>query len=594
MTSEPSPKRHILTVALEDYFQVGAFNSVIQRGQWYRFETRLEKNADRTLDLLDRNGIKATFFVLGWIADRFPELVRKVADRGHEIASKGYFHRGIRQMTPDEFKDDCLRSREALERASGQRVVGYRVAHEWFHEQDLWALDALAELGFEYDSSIAPIGRTFAKEPFRRYLHQHRSGEKTITELPISTGRILGIQMPIAGGNYVRQLPAMLIRRAVSNWHQNVEAPLVVYFHVWELDPEQPKIMAGGWLSRLRHYRNLHKMEGYLEYFFQRYSFTGAADYLGLSLESGKALEPLPNSKPTSRMWQTEGAVDSDTPSGPRTPVSIVIPCYNEELILPYLSNTLESVAKDLSSRFAPTFHLVDDGSKDNTWEGMQKTFGGKPGFEIHRHAVNQGVAAAIMTGLRHTRTEIACSMDCDCTYDPHELANMIPKLEPGVDLVTASPYHPEGQVRNVPGWRLKLSKSASWLYRRVLRQKLYTYTSCFRVYRRSSVVDLPIRENGYLGIAEMLGRLDLQGSRIVEYPATLEVRMLGRSKMKTLRTIFGHLRLMTRLFGIRIRRWWTKEPEAPSTRTEPPPVDKEHAISTEPEALARENAFPC
>ncbi|HKB40211.1 MAG TPA: glycosyltransferase, partial [Gemmataceae bacterium] len=147
------------------------------------------------------------------------------------------------------------------------------------------------------------------------------------------------------------------------------------------------------------------------------------------------------------------------------------------------------------------------------------------------------------------------CSIDCDCTYDPHEAAKMVPLLTEGVDVVTASPYHPDGQVRNVPCWRLFLSKLSSFLYRRVLRQKLYTYTSCFRLYRRSAVVGLNVRETGFLGVAEILGKLDLKGSRIVEFPAVLEVRMLGRSKMKTLRTILGHLRLMNRLLWLRLLR---------------------------------------
>src|SRR5262249_51413580 len=157
---------------------------------------------------------------------------------------------------------------------------------------------------------------------------------------------------------------------------------------------------------------------------------------------------------------------------------------YNEELILPYLANTLASVEAKLHE-YAITFVLVDDGSKDATWAGLQKAFGGQPGFELYRHEHNRGVAAAIMTGIRRARDEIGCPIACDCTYDPRGLAEMIPRLQPGVDLVTASPYHPEGHVRNVPGWRLKLSKAASWLYRRVLRHKLHTYTSCFRVYRR-------------------------------------------------------------------------------------------------------------
>lgn len=544
--AEATPaKRHVMTVALEDYFQVGAFNQVIQQGQWYRFETRLERNADRALALLDRHGVKATFFVLGWIADKFPELVRKVADRGHEIASKGYYHRGVSQMTPEEFKDDLIRSREVLERACGRRVLGYRLANGWFQPEDLWALTALAEVGYRYDSSIAPRGRAFAAEPFRRYLHTHEADGRVLTELPIPTRSVFGHRIPIAGGNYFRQLPPWFIRGAVRRWHRKVDSPLVLYFHVWELDPEQPTISAASFLTRVRHYRNLHKMEGYLDYFLGRYPFTTAADYLGLTNDPVEV-------RPAETDPAAEVAAADETPSGDRTPVTIVVPCYNEELILPYLANTLASVAAKLHE-YAITFALVDDGSRDATWVGLQKAFAGKAGFELYRHEHNRGVAAAIMTGIRRARTEIVCSIDCDCTYDPHGLAEMIPRLRPGVDLVTASPYHPEGHVRNVPGWRLKLSKTASWMYRRVLRHKLYTYTSCFRVYRRSAVAPLELKRTNFLGVAELLGRLDIQGSRIVEFPATLEVRMLGRSKMKTVRTIFGHLRLMMSLLCARL-----------------------------------------
>jgi polysaccharide deacetylase family protein (PEP-CTERM system associated) len=578
-----TPKRHILTVALEDYFQVGAFNQVIPRGQWYRFDTRLDRTTDRTLELLKRHNIKATFFILGWIAERFPELVRRVADSGHEIASKGYYHRSVKDMSPEEFREDCLRAQEALEDASGKKVLGYRVANGWFHPTDLWALDVLAELGYAYDSSIAAIGKRFPRTPDRRFLHQHQHGDLKIHELPISASKVFGMQIPISGGNYFRQIPSLLIRRAIRHWDQHVEAPLVMYFHTWELDPEQPKISAGSWMSHVRHYRNLHKMEGYLEYFFNHYRFTSAADYLGLSTElPPKSQFETVGRRP--RLWQAE-ALDHDGPFDPacnRTPVSIVVPCYNEELILPYLANTLKSVERKLRQKYAVTFILVDDGSKDNTWEGIQHCFGNKPGFELCRHEVNKGVTAAILTGIRKARTEIVCSMDCDCTYDPHELARMIPLLTDDADLVTASPYHPEGRVRNVPGWRLRLSKSASWLYRRVLKQKLYTYTSCFRVYRRSAIMKLSIRRTNFLGIAEMIGKLDLQGSKIVEFPATLEVRMLGRSKMKTLRTILGHLRLMTRLFGLRIARWWKGTKSLPSPPDESMEIDsREFAVAS-------------
>jgi glycosyltransferase involved in cell wall biosynthesis len=238
---------------------------------------------------------------------------------------------------------------------------------------------------------------------------------------------------------------------------------------------------------------------------------------------------------------------------GYRRPVSIVIPCYNEESNLQYLANTLASVQATLQEEYEVHFILVDDSSADGTWEALQSIFGSRPNYSMLRHPQNLGVAAAILTGIRHAKSEIVCSIDCDCTYDPHELQGMLPMLADNVDLVTASPYHPLGKVRNVPPWRLTLSKTASFLYRQILTQKIATYTSCFRVYRRSTIVKLNLKETRFLGLAELIGMLDLQGSKIVEYPTTLESRLLGHSSMKVLRTIRGHLGLIVHLLLLRI-----------------------------------------
>lgn len=553
-------KRHILTVGLEDYFHVGAFNKIIQRHQWYRFETRFERSTLKTLDLLDEFNVKATFFVLGWIADKQPEIVQEVARRGHEIANRGYYHRSIHQMTPAEFRDDLLRAHEALERASGTRICGYRVAHQWLTPSDFWALEVLAGEGYAYDSSIVPIFRSFCSEPWRRFVHRHKCGDKEFWEFPLSTVRIGGWQVPIAGGNYFRQFPHILVKSAVAHWHRTYDAPFVMYFHVWELDPEQPRINAASMLSRIRQYRNLNKMSWVLRDYFEKYHFCSIAEYLGI--DRGQDLSSISNRKhdmavtlgttlrsELERVTQRTSLplVHDVEPTG-KPAVSIVVPCFNEELVLPYLANTLQSVEAALAKAYELRFVFVEDGSVDGTWDSLQRIFGSRPNCTMLRHTQNFGVAAAILTGIRHADTEVVCSIDCDCTYDPHELSGMIPQLTEDVAVVTASPYHVYGVVRNVPAWRLALSKTSSFLYRRVLRQKLATYTSCFRVYRRSAVVDLFLKEGGFLGIAEMIGKLDLQGSRIVEYPTTLEGRMLGRSKMKTLKTVVGHLRLLARL----------------------------------------------
>lgn len=235
-----------------------------------------------------------------------------------------------------------------------------------------------------------------------------------------------------------------------------------------------------------------------------------------------------------------------------KTSITIVVPCFNEEPALVNLGNELQRMRESLGKMYDVHVILVDDGSTDKTWHLMHELFGKEQNFELLRQPRNFGVAAAILSGIRRANTEIVCSIDSDCTYDPKELNRLIPMLTPDVDLVTGSPYHPLGKVRDVPRWRLALSKTASSLYRRVLKHKLYTYTSCFRVYRRSVILGLDLKKDGFLGITELIGKLEQQGSRIVECPTTLAVRAQGVSKMRTVRVLVGHLCLLGQLLAAR------------------------------------------
>ena len=558
LPSELGPaRRHVLTVVLEDYYHVSPFKTIIDANHWSRFERRLEIGTDRTLALLDEYGIRATFFVLGWVADAAPELVRRVADRGHEIASKGYDHRGLRELGP-AFPDDLARARDALERASGRRVVGYRAAEGWLPPSELPKLDVLISEGYLYDSSLKPSFRAYADQPWRRVLHRHTSAAGSLWEFPLSSVRLCGLDVPIAGGNHFRQFPRRLIQRAVAHWDRTVPAPLVLYFHTWELDPDQPRIGLAPALARIRQYRNLGRMEGMLRHYLDRYAFEGIADRLGIAREAPAIANPKPAAA-------GNAALASAAPASAGTQaVSVVVPCFNEEAALPYLANALAQVSRELAGRYDLRVLFVDDGSRDGTLAALHRLFDGWPGATVIAHDHNQGISAAILTGLRGAATEIVCSIDCDCTYDPRRLADMIPLLVERVDLVTASPYHPEGSVRNVQGWRLVLSRSASQLYRLVLRQKLHTYTSCFRVYRRSAVLALDLRDPGYLGLVELIGKLDLAGGRVIEYPTVLEARLLGRSKMKVARNVMRHLGQLARFAVLRA---------TPSrARTGPPP----------------------
>jgi polysaccharide deacetylase family protein (PEP-CTERM system associated) len=556
---------NILTVNLEDYFQVGAFNKFVQSNKWGRFECRVEQHVTRTLDLLDKHKAKATFFVLGWIAEHYPHVVAAVAQRGHEVASRGYYHRTVSTMTPEEFRQDLQRSKRVIEKITRRRVQGYRLGDGWLKPEDMWVLDILAEEGYLYDSSICPMGRTFAKEPARRFPHPIHIFNRTMWEVPLSSSRLLGFDFPIAGGNWLRQLPFWLMKRLIGKWNDRHEAPLVMYFHTWELDPDQPRLTSASLTTRMRQYRNLEQMEARIGECLSMHPFVGIADYLKLPQQVADDVvaitdTPPPNRARTDPNFPLLGPGESNA-NAPRIPISIVVPVFNEELIIPYLTKNLEAVQEFLKKKYQVKFCIVDDGSTDKTWDMLVTNFARNPDVALHRHPVNIGINGAILTGIRNSQSDIVCSMDADCSYDPFELARMIPKLEDGVHVVTASPYHPEGQVKNVPSWRLLLSKGASFLYRRIMRNKLYTYTSCFRVYRKNVVQALPISNSNFLGIVELIGRLDLVGGKIVEHPATLDVRLHGRSKMKTLRTIFGHLKLMTQQMCLRVKEWWSPSP---------------------------------
>ena len=546
-----SARRHIVTINVEDYFQVGAFSHLIPFSHWERFDARVKRNTEAALALLARTATTATFFASGWIGENYPGILRSVVDAGHEVACQGYYQQSIRDIAPPAFREDLHRSRKAIEDATGRSVHGFRVGRGRIGPDDLWALDILAEEGFHYDASICPIGRQFAHETERFILHRHHAAGGDLWEVPASATSHFGWAIPFSGGNYIRQLPAWLVREAAARWVERRKAPLVMYFHIWELDTEQPVISAANWLQRVRHYRNLAGMRERIQYFLERYPFTSINQYLDLA-ES-------PASPATASVTMAPPVVvDSAAPVATApTAVTIVIPCYNEEASLAYLDKTLASFSAAGAVSLTPDFIFVDDGSSDTTWEKLNNYFGHRADCTLLRHPDNQGIAAAIITGFNSATSDLVAVIDADCTFDPLQLLEMIPMMSEDIAVVAASPLHSGGAVANVPEWRLLLSKGAAFLYRTVLHHQFTSYTSCFRVYRRSAVADLSIYNTGFCGVAEILARLDLAGYRIVECPAELETRLLGQSKINLLKTILDHLQLITRLAAAR----WLKIP---------------------------------
>lgn len=278
-------RTHFLSVDVEDYFMVEAFSDIVDRKSWSGRESRVVASTRRALDLFDRFGAKGTFFFVGWVAEKFPRLVREVASRGHELACHSYWHRTVYSLSPQEFRDDTRAAVDAIEAAAGVRVKGYR-APSWSITKDcLWALDILAEEGFTYDSSIYPIRHDLYGVPgASRFPYQHRCGNgQILEEIPPATITVLGQNLPGAGGGYLRIFPLAYTRKVFKTFEDEYRERVVVYFHPWELDPEQPRI-EGSLKSRFRHYTNLHLMISRLEYLLDHYRFQPMGEVFSQSM----------------------------------------------------------------------------------------------------------------------------------------------------------------------------------------------------------------------------------------------------------------------------------------------------------------------
>jgi polysaccharide deacetylase family protein (PEP-CTERM system associated) len=283
------PVRNAMTVDVEDYFHVTAFEKCIQRSQWDGIPLRVEGNTLRALDLFDRFGVRATFFVLGWVAERLPSLAREIARRGHEIACHGYGHALVYGQSPQEFREDVHRAKSLLEDQTGGPVRGYRAPSYSITARSIWALDILVSEGFLYDSSIFPIHHDIYGMPgAQRFPHRMKCQAGELCEFPISTTslEVLGRRLciPIAGGGYLRLLPIWAVESAIRRINLREKQPAVVYFHPWELDPGQPRIRQAPLKSRFRHYVNLHKTEGKLQRLLGAFRFGPMSEVLGLPL----------------------------------------------------------------------------------------------------------------------------------------------------------------------------------------------------------------------------------------------------------------------------------------------------------------------
>jgi len=269
-----------LTVDVEDYFQAEAFAHLVSRDRWPEFESRVEASTIRVLEMLEKVGTRATFFVLAWVADRHRDLVRRICDARHEIACHGYGHQMIGGIEREAFRADIRRAKAVLEDISGTAVTGYRAPTFSVTTDTLWAIDIMVEEGFLYDSSIFPIRHDRYGIP-HAYRFPHRIQTDTghsLVEFPLSTVRIMGQNLPVAGGGYLRLLPARIVSRAIASVNRHGH-PAIVYFHPWELDPDQPRLGLMG-LSKFRHYVNVGTMHAKLQRLLGIHRFASAREVL--------------------------------------------------------------------------------------------------------------------------------------------------------------------------------------------------------------------------------------------------------------------------------------------------------------------------
>ena len=266
-----------LSVDVEDYFQVSAFEPHIPRRDWDRWPHRVQANTERVLALFDEAGVKATFFTLGWVAERYPGLIRAIVAAGHELACHGYEHRRVSDQTPEAFRADVRRAKGVLEDVGGVAVLGYRAASYSIGRDNLWALEILQETGFRYSSSIYPVSHDLYGMPEAPRFAFRPANAPALLEIPVTTVRLGGRNWPCGGGGFFRLYPYALTRWALRQVNAEGQAA-IFYFHPWEIDPDQPRPPGLGWKTRLRHYLNLGRMESRLRRLLRDFAWDTVAN----------------------------------------------------------------------------------------------------------------------------------------------------------------------------------------------------------------------------------------------------------------------------------------------------------------------------
>ena len=502
MPKPPVPAaRPLLVVDATEWFHDPALSAHVTPRHWRRLPKRAPVAAKLLLAELQRARRVATWCVPPELATSAPELLRELVAAGHGLALAVVAAEPLDRL-PDERRAATVaawqQQRDTLAAAGGREVRGLAV-HGPLGDGERWWRGAAAAAGFAFEIGDAEV-HVLAR----------------------------GAQLAGDGGP-----------RACD----------VLRFAAWRCDREQPQLRGLPRAVFAAHYGQLGSGQRELARALAATDDGVLGTALGLpAAVVGPMVAPAASvAAPT--------AVATAPANGSLPRLSIVVPLKDEEAGLDALFVELDAVRARLADLAACEFVCVDDGSTDRTFVLLQQQAATRPFVRLVQHAQNRGVAAAIRTGLQASDAEFAASIDGDLSYDPLELRAMFTQLrEHGADVVTASPYHPQGGVRNVPAWRLLLSRTLSAWYRFLVSSPLHTWTACFRVYRRATVAEMPLAHPGFLGTAELLVRVLRRGGTVLEHPCVLEARLFGFSKMKVLRTIRQHLGLLWQVARGRIR----------------------------------------
>ena len=495
--------KNILTFDIEEYFQVENFKQAIDSAEWETFESRVEYGTDIILRILADYRVKVTFFVLGWTAERHPELIKKISDEGHEIGSHGYKHELIYNESPQEFRADLERSLKILRDITGKKIVSYRAPSFSITRDSLWALDVLRECGIRNDSSIFPILHDrYGIPDADRYPHIIRRGEEGfLKEFPISTFEFMGRRIPFSGGGYFRLLPRFLIVKMAKRLN-TLGIPLVIYLHPWEFDTEQPRVRTSA-LNSFRHYLNIHKTEEKLRHLLD-------------SIDVGPLHEF--HIQPFGKPAYIHEVCDEKTASD----LSIVIPVYNEVESVELLIKRVTEEADKLDQTYE--ILLVDDGSLDGTADTIRAVQKTNPKVRLIRLKRNYGQTPAMVAGFDAAVGKIIITLDGDLQNDPADIAKLLDKIEEGYDIVSGWRYHRKDKylTRTLP------SMIANNLISRVTGVHLHDYGCSLKAYRAGVIQSI----NAYGEMHRFFPAVaSVTGAKTAEVIVSHHARRFGTSK---------------------------------------------------------------